>query len=226
MIVAEIVRNLEFVTLANYAPFVYVGTVSYYTMRDAWGDDVNDIFDTGQKIKVKQVTRDYLNKYIEQNTLAECEAQEASFYFDRDTQQVYVHVEHEWSPQTAPIDYGYALGVCSQRMGLTYIDDYLYEGVITDGTSISHDADVMGTSQPKGSTSSMEMINSARYNELTKKREGILDFLFTENIYNNDVFVYNYKSGTLTPKAVYYVEDYSVNQQKATLNLQDERFNR
>ena len=177
MIVAEITRNLNYTTLTNYSPFIYVGTTKYYTLRDEWTDDVNDLFTTSNRIKVKQVTRDFLNKYIEEETLADCEAQEGSFYFDKDTQQIYIHVEHYYSPLSANIDYGYAFGVCSESMDFTYIDDYEYEPVINDELDISRTADAIGASQPTGSSSSLQLINSARFNELTGEQEGILDFL-------------------------------------------------
>lgn len=224
MTVAELTRNLTFITLTNYAPFIYVGTTKYRSLKTEWGTDVNDLWDLNSRVKVKQVARDYLNKYIEESTLAECEAQEASFYFDRANQLVYIHIEHEWSPQTAPIDYGYAFGICNGSAGYIYIDDYGYEPVISDDIDISRDADAIGESQPTGSSSSLPMINEARYNELTGLPEGILDFMFTENLYHNDVFLYNYLDGVLTPTAVYFIEDWSVDLKTATLNLQDKRF--
>src|SRR5574344_76714 len=210
MTVAELTRNLLFVTLTNYAPFIYVGTTKHHSLKTEWGTSCDDLFDTGARVKVKQVTRDYLNKYIQEETLAECITQEASFYFDRDNQLVYVHMEHDYSPQTVACDYGYAFGVCSKSAGGTYIDDNYYEPVIEDGISISQTADTSGVSQPKGSTSTLELNNTARYNELTKMPEGILDFIFTENLYHNDVFCYLYDGSTLTPIGAFNIEDFSI----------------
>jgi len=224
MIAAEIVRNIYWITFTNYAPFIYVGIVKYRTLKTEWGTSCDDLFDTDQRIKVKQVTRDYLNKYIEENTLNDCLTQEASFYFDRDTQQVYVHVEHEWSPQTVPFDYGYAFGVCSQKLGYQYIDDYQYEPVITDATDISLSADDRTVGEPKGSTSSLQMNNTSRYNELTGLPEGVLDFIFNENLDHNDVFIYNYRKSELTPMAVFFIEDFDIDENEITLNLQSKRF--
>jgi len=224
MIVSEIVRNLPFITLSNYAPFIYMGVVKYRTLKTEWGLSIDDLFDTGQRIKVKQVTRDYLNKYIEEENLEECLAQEASFYFDRVNQLVYVHIEHEWSPLTAPVDYGYAFGVCSESAGYTYIDDIGYEPVINDDIDISRDSDAIGESQPKGSSSSLQMINAGRYSEFTGLPEGVLDFMFEENLYHNDVFLYNYINNILTPTSAYFIEDWSVDENNGTLNLQDKRF--
>ena len=225
MTVAEITRNLSYITLTNYSPFIYVGTTKYYTLRDEWTNSVDDIFTTTTtKVKAKQVTRDYLNKYIEEETLADCEIQEGSFYFDKATQQIYIHIEHEYSPLTANIDYGYAFGVCSQSMDFTYIDDYEYEPVINDELDISRTADAIGSSQPTGSSSSLQLINAARFNELAGEQEGILDFMFDENLYNNDVFIYDYKDGIATAKAVFYIEDWGITETTGSLNLQDKRF--
>ncbi|MFA6719272.1 MAG: hypothetical protein WCS15_09330, partial [Prevotella sp.] len=149
---------------------------------------------------------------------------EGSFYFDKDNQLVYVHIEHDLSPQTAAVDYGYAFGVCSQKLGYMYIDDYQYEPVITDATDVSTSADSITVDQPKGSTSSLQMNNTSRYNELTGLPEGVLDFIFTENLYHNDVFIYNYRKSIMKQIASYYIEDYDISEKEITLNLQDKRF--
>jgi hypothetical protein len=224
MIVAEVVRNSGWVTFSSYAPFVFCGIIKYRSLKTEWGTSVDDLFTTGQRVKVKQVTRDYLNKYLEQESLAECMAQEGSFYFDRVNQLVYVHVEHQWSQLTAPFDYGYAFGVCSQRLGYIYIDDYQFEPVITESTDVSLSADDVTVGQPKGSTSSLQMNNMERYNELTGLPEGVLDFILRENIDHNDVFVYNYQKGVLSKSAAYFIEDFDISEKEITLNLQDKRF--
>lgn len=224
MIVAELARNLDFLTLACYRPFVYVGTIKYYSLLDEWGTSCDDLFDTDARVKVVQTTRDYLNHYLQENTLDECLEQEGSFYFDRDNQLVYVHIEHDYSPQVAAIDYGYAFGIIDHNAGGTYIDDYYYEPVITDDIEISRTADSVGVSQPKGSTSSINVNNTSRYNELTKMPEGVLDFIFTENLYHNDVFVYNYADSELTALGTFFLEDFDIDLESITLNLQDKRF--
>jgi len=96
--------------------------------------------------------------------------------------------------------------------------------VLTEDVSISKTADTSGVSQPKGSTSSLVLNNTSRYNELTKMPEGILDFIFNENLYHNDVFCYSYKDSILTPIGAFYIEDFSIDEEKVTLNLQDKRF--
>jgi hypothetical protein len=224
MIVAEVTRNLNYIYLTNYAPFVYVGTTKYRSFKTSWGTSCDDLFDTGARVKVLQVTRDYLNKYLQEYTLAECLAQEGSFYFDRENQLVYVHIEHGWSPQTSVVDYGYAFGVCSQKLGYIYIDDYQYEPVITDATDISLSADDVTVDQPKGSTSSLQMNNTSRYNELTGLPEGVLDFIFTESLAHNDVFIYNYRKGILSRAGAFFVENFDISETEITLNLQDKRF--
>lgn len=224
MIVAEITRNLNYTTLTNYSPFIYVGTTKYRTLKDEWTDDVNDLFDTLVSVKVLQATRDYLNKYIAQDTYADMETQEGSFYVDVATQQIYLHIEHDYSPLSAAIEYGYGFGVIDERAGGVYIDGHYYEPVITSDVDISQTADTKGVSQPTGSSSSMTLNNTARYNEFTKLPEGVLDFILTENLYHNNVFVYNYSGGVLVPLASYYLEDFDPSETQMTLNLQDRRF--
>jgi len=224
MIVAEVTRNLNYIYLTNYAPFVYVGSTKYRTFKTSWGTSADDLFNTGTRIKVKQVARDYLNKYLQEETLAECLAQEGSFYFDEGNQLIYMHVEHDWPMFTAHIDYGYAFGICDEKAGNIYIGNYFYEGVIKDDVDISMSADSSGVSQPKGSSSSISINNTSRYNEISKKMEGIFDFIFSENLYHNDVFIYNYEDNVLIPIAVFYIEDFDISESEKTLNLQDKRF--
>lgn len=224
MIAADLTRNLSFVTISNVSPFIYVGTTKYRTLKTEWTDDVDDLFDTAVSVKVLQATRDYLNKYIEQDTYADMETQEGSFYVDVATQQIYLHIEHNYSPLSSAIEYGYGFGVIDESAGGVYIDDHYYEPVITSDVDISQTADTKGVSQPTGSSSSMTLNNTARYNELTKLPEGVLDFILSENLYHNNVFVYNYTDGVLTPLASYYLEDFDPSQTQITLNLQDRRF--
>ena len=224
MIVADLTRNLDFTTLTVYEPFIYVGTVKYYTLKTEWETSPDDLFEESGIVKAQQVTRDYLNKYDAQDSLADCESQESSFYFDKPTQQIYIHVEHDYSPLSAVVDYGYAFGLIDQDSAGEYIDDYYYEPVITGGGDISQSADTKGVSQPKGSSSSLTLNNTARYNEHTKLPEGILDFILTESLYHNDVFIYNYADDVLTPIGAFYLEDFDPSLTEITLNLQDKRF--
>lgn len=225
MIVADIVRNENFTTTANIEPFVYAGYTKYFDFKDEWTDDVNDIFDTSERLKCLQMTQGYLNKHSKENNLADCENQPTSFYFDTLSQILYFNLQHEYSPITSPIDYGYAIGVCAESLGDVYINDIFYEACIKDDDlTISRSADALGLSQPKGSTSSLSINNEGRKDETTNTRRGIMDILFSENIYHNDVYIYDYVSGALEQKAVYFIEDFSMTMQNVTLNLQDKRF--
>jgi hypothetical protein len=222
MIVAEIVRNKDFVVfLHSVAPFVFVGEIKYYSLRTSWGSSCDDLFTVGDRAKALQVTRDYLTKYLQEDTYAEMIIQEASYYFDKVNQRIYIHIEHIYSPLTAMLDYGYSFGVSDQE--LVYIDDYIYLPLITGSPDLNRETDYLNSDQPTGSTGTLTLSNK-EYTNAEGVREGRLDFLLNEQIYGNDVFVYLYLNSVLTPIASKYVEDVLYGEEEVEIDLQDRRF--
>lgn len=222
MTVIELILNNDFSAgLSNVSPFVYVGYTRFRTLKTAWGTSCDDIFDEGIRTKVRQVTQDYLSKYIQVTSLAECEAQEMSFYFDSTNQKAYLHIEHTASPITTPIDHGYTFGVCSGALGDVYIDDLLYLGLIKE----SPDMEVVDDGDaPVGLAGSLTLNNVAEIDETTGLPTGPMDFLFDNRIYNNDIFVYDYDGTTLTPTGTAYVENLQIGEEEVTIDLQSRRF--
>ena len=66
MIVAEITRNTLFVSnLTPFEPFIWTGFTHRYVIKSNWEETEGDIFTIeGRRIKVQQVTRGYLTKYV------------------------------------------------------------------------------------------------------------------------------------------------------------------
>ena len=184
-------------------------------------NSADDIFAIVQREKVLQVTRDYLTKYLEQATLADCITQESSFYFDRVNQLIYVHVEHGYIPVIHEFDYGKSFGACNE--GVTYVDDFEYLPVIDSAPAVEQSADVVGISEPVGVTGTMTLINNTIIDE-ENERIGILDFLLDENIYGNDVFLSYYDGETVTGISSFYIENMEYSQESVILDLQTRRF--
>lgn len=221
MILVDIVRNKTPVVMTPYRPFVYIIYTNYRELRDEWGESADDIFAIVKREKVLQVTRDYLTKYLEQATLADCITQESSFYFDRVNQLIYVHVEHGYIPVIHEFDYGTSFGACNE--GVTYVDDFEYLPVIDSAPAVEQSADVVGISEPVGVTGTMTLINNTIIDE-ENERIGILDFLLDENIYGNDVFLSYYDGETVTGISSFYIENMEYSQESVILDLQTRRF--
>jgi hypothetical protein len=225
MLVSELVRNAPFnLTLSPYSPFVYFGKVKYWEYYATFLSTLGFTDDSTQvRLNIKQITRDYLNKYILMTSVATCQAQEGSFYFDHANQIIYIHMEHDYSPYSCVLEYGYAFGLSKGE--LVYINDYEYLPLIDSIPSIEQSADILNSGEITLVSGSMVCNNEAVPNAETVKPEGPLDFLIDESVYGNDLFIYNYDldSEVLTPLSSLYVEDYSFTLKQLSFDLQDKR---
>lgn len=224
MIVAQLVRTGNFETpLTPLYPFVFVSHVGFRTLKSEWGTSCDDLFDASKAINVKQIARDYLNKYIEQFSVGDVISQEGSWYFDDINGKVYIHVEHSQNPVCSIFDYGYSFGLSQGE--LVYIDDYEYLPLIIESPDIDRETDYTNSDQPTGSTGSITLSNMSFVNELGID-EGILDFLVTEPVWGNDLFLYKYDetTKTLTPLSYKYIQDVSIGEDQIDIELQDRRF--
>jgi len=152
----------------------------------------------------------------------DCVAQEGSFYFDRLLHQIWIHVEHEYTPFCAVIDYGYGFGVTSESV--EYIDDYEYLPLIVSAPDLEISADSIGASKPTGMTASLVLNSAEIVNEITGVEESPLDFLITESIFGNDVYLYSYDKVTLADIMRLYVDGLEFGLSEVTLNLEDRRW--
>jgi hypothetical protein len=218
MLIAELVRNAPLtIELSPYSPFVFSGQVRSFT----WDATATDIFGAGSsenvRTNVKQITRDYINKYLPSDTLNDCLAQEGSFFYDHDSQEIYIHMEHDYAPYMAAMEYGFAFGMTDQDV--TYIDDYEYLPLIESLPNLEVSADALNATKITGVSGTAKLKNKA------SGVDGPLDFLINENVYGNDFFVYSYdpETGTKTATACLFIEKPSYTLSGVTLDLQDKR---
>jgi len=218
MIVAELVRNKALPLEASpYAPFVWKTKISQYSYASFWTTTFGVPNDSQNvRTNLKQVTQDYLNKYFSASSVADCEAQEKSFYWDGSSQELFVHMDHDFTPSNATMEYGFAFGMC--KGDVTYIDDYEYLPIIESIPDATQSEDITDSGGIKLVSGDAVANNSGRY-------KGELDFLIDEPVYGNDFFIYYYdpKTGTLTHTQCLYVEDYEFSLKETTFKLQDKR---
>lgn len=218
----EFVRNDKYTaSLHNTGKYIYVGEIKNRSLKTAWGESCDDIFDTNSITKTMQATENYLTKYLKEESYNDMLVQASSWYFDQVNQIIYIHMKHTESPLTSVYDYGYAFGVTDKEV--IYIDDVEYLPLIKDSPDIDRETDYANSDQPTGSTGSITLSNM-EYRNTSGKKEGRLDFLLDENIYGNDVFFYRFVNGKLKPIASKYIEDITIGLQEVEIQLQDRRF--
>lgn len=225
MIVAELVRNKEYLTITPYEPFIWKGYINYWDYLEDWPDTWEDlIVARNRREKVKQVSVEFLYKYIEADSYADCRSQRGSFYYDRINQVVYINFRPGESPLVNAIDYGLAFGLSGSAAGVQYIDDYEYLPLVESFIDLEVEADIVGINAPTEVAGSLALINTEYINPVTSKREGHLDFLLSESIYGNDVFIYDFVDGDLSEILCLFVEDFEIDLERVTLNVNDKRF--
>jgi hypothetical protein len=181
-------------------------------------------------ILINELIRDFSATYNQVDNLPDVLAQERSFYWDNINQVLYYHIEHEYNPFNMLLQIGQAVGFSDQRQ--VYIDNVDYSPVILDAPSVAQQQDIVNYDQ-------LALVSgSARLNNSTIRYEGeligLVDFLITQNVYGNTVFLYYLDEDLieehstanrtdLVPIAAFYVEDYDVSLQDAELRLQDIR---
>lgn len=226
MTVAELSRNADFLTrIAPVQPFVFRGYLPFYTIAEDWGATIDDLFtDTGSMANVQSVKENYLNDLLEQSSLAECIAQEGSFYFDEATQSIYIHVTHSINPLTSAVGYGYAFGF--SRGKLVNVNGFPYLPLIVSTPAAGREARIAGSGKNVKATGAIVLANREIEDPVTRKPVGVIDFLLGESIYQNvlDLFDYNEENETMTPLSSWKVGQPSIGMETVRIELQDRRY--
>jgi len=219
MTIAELVITGEASFLAPYESFVYRSYPSRYTLPDFWvntfGAPDESISGT---IRISLFARDSTINYTEQSSLANCIAQEKSFFWDSGDQILYVHFEHSYSYYSNDYLQGAVDGFSDKKA--IYLDDIYYAPLIQSVPSIAQQEDFANYQQLAFITGSIVLTNA----------EGVLDTFIDTNVYGNDLNLY-YLDDTITDPtradlvelASFYVEDYDFSLKDLTVRVQDKR---
>jgi hypothetical protein len=126
-------------TFTPYTPFVYSSIVSgvvasYWT--DTFGAD--GTYPT-TILNITSVMLSYTLQVEVVDSIADCVNQENSFYFDYDTQTLYIHYPHDWTPDSVVELTGIAYGFTSDTV--RYFRNQLYRPLIKGIPSLSDQAD-------------------------------------------------------------------------------------
>ena len=220
MIVCEIgIQNL--VTRNAYiGPFTFAYTINIKRLATFWTSLLGVASEASdERIFVLSVIAAYVDRFSKVADLTECKNTLESWYFDMDSQTLYINYGLEYNPLYTPIEYLRSFGFCDTSA--VYVDDIAFLPVITSSPSIKQKQDLIGYDKLAFNTGSFSFANEA----------GILDFMRTMSLFNNDVALYylkydgrsEYTREELTPLAWFLLEDVEISKRDGKIKLMDIR---
>lgn len=176
MKILEIASTNSITNFTNYAPFVYSSILTNYTLADYWvttfganNESNNDI------IFVSGFSRGAFDPYNETSSLIDCVATEKSFFWDNENQTIYVHFEHDQSPDSDVYSYETLFGYTDSE--LIYIDNQEYLPLLTTPQSIRQQQDLVNYVK-------LSFVNGAF---VLNNNGGELDFFKDLDLYGNTI---------------------------------------
>jgi hypothetical protein len=170
------------------------------------------------RIKVNSVSRDGDQYYTEMESLADCYAQEQSFFWDQGAQVLTVHFEHEYRPTTATMLFGAVFGVTDTTV--KYFDDIEYLPLIAKAPVYTKQSDFQNYDKLTFANGTLELGGDGY----------LIDSLLQYPLKGNQVnLLYGDEDDDyddLIEMDIFYVEDFSSTLSKLTLELQDLRKSR
>lgn len=159
--------------------------------------------------------------YTKCNTLAECRAQDSSFYYDRDTTDLYVHFTDFEYPLDKLVRPGAVNGYCDKadatRDEKSTYEDVYYDPRIVKLPSLSNSKDPLFFGVMSFQSGSVSMQNL----------DGHFDGYPDLDVYGQPVRVYLGFAGFERDEFVQvyggFIEDFSDNKKEFTINIQDPR---
>ena len=208
-------------SVSAYEPFIYCGYVNSWSYPETWGDVCGDII-TRDKTKVDIIGTyvDFTDGFTKVDIYSLCQSTVRSYYFDVTSQKIYMHFSQDEGAPDA-FNYEYSFGVCSQKLGVNYVDDFEYLPIVKEVFDFEQQADAVGSSKPSGMTGSITLDNHAMFDYNTNIKKGLLDFLLDGSVFGNDIDIYDDDFNQL---GSYVIDDYEVSETETVLNIQDKRY--
>lgn len=221
MTILEIARYYTLRPFTPYAPFVVMSYPARRSTASWWTDTFGALGDdSALEINISAIIENPNVNYTRANSLPDCLAQSASFFWDSVEQILYIHL----SIDTLPSVDSFASGVTSgfTDRGVAYIDDILYKPLLKSIPSLAQQADLKEYDQMAFIAGAIELINNG----------GQFDDIIDDAIHGNDVFLYymqsdpsrfRYTRDELIQLANLYVENYTFSLSEFLIDVQDKR---
>lgn len=214
--ILELIRVTPETALFNYRPGVYYSMPGSFTLASYW----TDIFEAPtEEEDITRIRSFYVNRstsYEEVFSLADSLDEEETFYWDNDNQVLYVHFTIDVGVWFDYLTYGTARRFCTGET--LYIDDEEYIPSLLSAPSIAQEEDLVDYDSLNFISGSFSLDNSNQD----------FEFMITENVIGTDAF-YSYipkgseSSDDLVRLGTFYVEDYTIGLNEASIDVQDRR---
>ncbi len=203
-----------------YSPFIFVTQISTTnTEQDNYWVNVfgaENNYNSVQK-RVTTVVLNYETEYIEEDSYADMSTQEESFYFDYDSQLLYVHVSEDVNIEAANLFVGITVGYSDDTV--RYFDNQIYLPLITSIPTISYDADPLEYAVMSFSSGDVTLSNMMV--------DGELLFNGTEKLYGSNATIKRGEDGDSYDDLVTvfsgYINNATTSTTEETISIYDNR---
>jgi hypothetical protein len=220
MLIVEIGIYSELIGGTNYSPFVRQYKLTLQTLATFWTGTfgVEDDQTATDHLYVLGVIGNSIYRYARKTSLADCVAEEQSFYWDG-SDILYVHYAHADDEWCTIMEYSTPAGFTDKR--LIYVGDVCYKPLLRGAPSIAQQQEWLGYDQLSRVNGTFVFDNVG----------AAFDFAISQHIFGNDVFLYylvdtgadDYSRDDLVPMAAFYVENYEHTLKEFSVDVEDQR---
>lgn len=223
MTVVELLRSIAIEDFVPYAPFVYSSRINALTQADWW----TDVFGAPDETTTETIhvgsfySGSGANRYSPAATLNDCVSQEESFFWDNDTQTIYVHFEQSSSWYNGNYSYGRAYGFANEDV--LYIDDTEYLPLLRGVPSIAQQQDLQNYGKLAFINGSITLDNAS----------GDIDWMIDVDLNGQEIIMYDLDNDDITQNstarsnlvslATFYIEDTGIGNDETDIRVQDLR---
>lgn len=200
------------------SPYIFQTLIANLSPDNYWTSIFEATNEYNQEIKqVNSVTINFETELTQQDSYEDMESQELSFYFDFDTQILYIHIEEEANLMATNPYIGIMTGYTTDTV--RYFNNQEYIPIVTSIPSISQSADPLEYEIISFISASVELANPTI--------DGELMFNGKEKLYGNTVRLYRGSDGDSYSDLIKifdgYISNLEVNTESVTLTLGDNR---
>ena len=220
MILAELGLQ-NFVSRTAYvSPFTFSFTVNIQKLASFWlGVFGCEDERTTERSYILAVIANYTDRFSYVESLTECKNTHETWWFDLDTQMLYMNLGLDYNPLYSPLEYLKSFGICDTSV--VYVDDIAFLPVLSSAPSIKQKQDLIGYDKLAFNSGSLSIANEA----------GVLNFLNTMSVFNNDIALFyldydgrsEYTREELIPLAWYLLDDADISKKSGKIKMMDVR---
>ncbi len=201
-----------------YAPYVYssilaISPASPHTIASYWATTFGasgDFSDVARNITSVVISTSF--DVEEALNMGDLIAQENSFYFDYDNQELYIHFPHFWTPEIVSLATGQGWGYCSDTV--RYFRNQLYRPIVKSVPQLSDATDPLQYGIIAFGGGQVVMVNDGHFD-------------VDEKLYGNNIRIKRGQEGDDYDDLILmfsgYIRDYTTTTQEFVIDIADKR---